>query len=295
MNLVIEVIITGLLIGGIYAMLSVGLTLVFGVMRIINFAYGDFVIVGMYVTLFFHSVTNVQPYIAALIVAPIFFVGGALVYSMFLLPLAKRTDAAVGQTIVTLGLSLMIVNLLTLRVGTTSRVLSTGITAASLRFHGIAIREAYLVGFGLAVVVTAVMWLWLRRTRSGKAVRAVAQDRVAAELLGVSPRRAELITFGVGSALAGVAGVVMIPFFGVSPTKDIALALTAYIVVVLGGLGSVPGAVVGGIIIGLIESITSFYVNNELSVVFYLAVFLVVLIIRPSGLFGSRTWDVRAS
>jgi len=294
MTLLIEVIVLGLLVGGVYAMLSVGLTLIFGVMRIINFAYGDFVVLGMYVTLLANEHLGINPYVMAVIVAPIFFVLGALVYGTVLLPLANRENSHLNQTIVTLGISLIILNLLTMKAGSTSRILSTSLTAASIRIGSITIRSAYAVAFGLAVVVTVALWLWLRNTRAGKGVRAVAQDRTAAELLGISTHRSEMMTFGIGTALAAVAGAVMIPFYAVTPQADVPLALIAYVTIVLGGLGSVPGAIAGGLIIGLVESLTSFYINNELSTAFYLGVFVLVLVIRPFGLFGSRTWGVRA-
>jgi branched-chain amino acid transport system permease protein len=294
MSLFIEVVIIGLLVGGVYAMLSVGLTLIFGVMRIIDFAYGDCVVLGMYGTLLFHEHVAISPYLTALIIAPVFFVGGALVYGVVLLPLAKREDAHLNQTIVTLGLSLIVLNLLTLRSGSTSRVLTTALSTSSIEIGAVSIRVVYAVGFGLAVAITLALWMWLRYTRAGKGLRAVAQDRTAAELLGISPHRSEMMSFGIGTALAGVAGAVMIPFYSVTPQADVPLALIAYVTIVLGGLGSVPGAVVGGLIIGLVESLTSYYVNSELSTAFYLAVFVLVLIVRPNGLFGSRAWGVRA-
>lgn len=294
MSLLIEVVVLGLLVGGVYAMLSVGLTLIFGVMRIIDFAYGDCVVLGMYGTLLFHDHVSVSPYLTALIIAPVFFVGGAAVYGLVLLPLAKREDAHLNQTIVTLGLSLMVLNLLTMRAGSTSRVLTTGLTAASIQIGSVSIRSVYAVAFGLAVAITVVLWLWLRNTQTGKGLRAVAQDRTAAELLGVSPHRSEMMSFGIGTALAGVAGAVMIPFYAVTPQADVPLALVAYVTIVLGGLGSVPGAVVGGLIIGLVESLTSYYINSELSTAFYLLVFVIVLIVRPFGLFGSRAWGIQA-
>lgn len=294
MSLAIEVIVLGLLVGGVYAMLSVGLTLIFGVMRIIDFAYGDCVVLGMYTTLLADEHVGLSPYVMAVIVAPVFFVLGAAVYGMVLLPLARRENAHLNQTIVTLGLSLIVLNLLTMKAGSTSRILTTSITADSIQIGSISIRSAYAVAFGLAVLVTLALWLWLRNTRAGKGLRAVAQDRTAAELLGISPHRSEMMSFGIGTALAAVAGAMMIPFYAVTPQADVPLALIAYVTIVLGGLGSVPGAIAGGLIIGLVESLTSFYINSELSTAFYLAVFVIVLVVRPFGLFGSRTWGVRA-
>ena len=294
MSLLIEVVVLGLLIGGVYAMLSVGLTLIFGVMRIIDFAYGDCVVLGMYATLLINEHIGLNPYITALVIAPFFFVAGAAVYGMVLLPLAKRENAHLNQTIVTLGVSLIVLNLLTMKAGSTSRILSTGFTASAINIGSVSIRDAYAVAFGLALVITGVLWFWLRHTRTGKGLRAVAQDRTAAELLGISTRRSEMMTFGIGTALAGIAGAVMIPFYAVTPQADVPLALIAYVTIVLGGLGSIPGAIVGGIIIGLVESLTSYYINSELSTAFYLLVFVAILVVRPFGLFGSRSWGVQA-
>lgn len=287
---VLSLLVTGLSTGAVYGLMAIGLTLIFGVMRVINFAHGTFIVLAMYlvIELFHHGI---DPYLSLVIVVPVMFALGLLTYRFALAPLVDRGSSHTSQAVATLGLALVMVNLILIWQGGEGSVVRTSYSTSTIDLGEVVISVPRLIAFVASLVIAFGCFLLLRRTWLGLGIRATAQDQQAAELSGVSGRRANLIVFGLGTALAGVAGALMIPFFAVSPNVDISLALTAYVVVILGGLGSISGAVVGGLLIGVIESFTAFYADPQLKEVAYLLVFVAVLIVRPSGLLGTRGYE----
>jgi branched-chain amino acid transport system permease protein len=286
--------VAGLLNGAVYGLMAVGLTLIFGVMRVINFAHGNMIILAMYVTIALHSRLHMDPYVALVVVIPLFFLAGTVLYQVILQPLVRRGSTHTNQVVATLGVALILTNGLLLGVGATSRFIATGYSTKSIIVGHIFISEARLYAFAASLVTCGIFFVLLRYTYVGLAIRGTAQDRQAAELVGISTKRINLIAFGLGTAAAGVAGAVMMPFFFVNPNVDITLSLTAYVIVVLGGLGSMTGAILGGLLIGLIESFTGFYFDPQVAGVAYLLVFVLVLVVKPSGLLGVRGYEALA-
>ncbi|MGH2945826.1 MAG: branched-chain amino acid ABC transporter permease [Solirubrobacteraceae bacterium] len=287
---IVSLLVTGLSTGAVYGLMAIGLTLIFGVMRVINFAHGTVIVFAMYVVIALYE-RGIDPYLSILIVAPAFFAFGVVLYKVALAPLVNRGSSHTSQAVATLGVALIMVNLILVWEGAQSQVIRTAYSTSTIGAGDVLVSVPRLIGFVASLLIAFGCYVLLRRTWVGLGIRATAQDQQAAELSGVSTRRANLIVFGLGTALAGIAAALTMPFFAVSPNIDITLALTAYVVVVLGGLGSIGGAVVGGLLIGVIESFTAFYADPQLKEVAYLLVFVGVLIVRPSGLLGTRGYE----
>ena len=282
----LQVLVSGVLAGGVYALISVGLTLVFGVMRVINFAHGEFLMVGMYAALAANQYLGLDPYVSILLIGPIFFGLGMLVHRLVILPLVVRGMPHATQAIATLGLSVVILNIVLMLASGRSMIVTTAYTTAVIELGQVALSVPRLAAFSGALLATGLIYLLLQRTYVGMAIRATAQDRGASDVLGIPTARIDAITFGLATACVGVAGAMMVPFFYVNPTVGSSLGLIAYIVVVLGGMGSIFGAFLGGIAIGVIEALTGYFVDPGLKEVAYLVVFVAVLVLRPSGLLG---------
>ncbi len=284
----LQVFVSGLLAGGVYALISMGLTLIFGVMKIINFAHGEFLTLGMYAAVLLSFLFGLDPYVSVLIIVPVFFVLGMGVHSLVIAPLVRRGAPPKSQAIATLGMSVIIVNGLLIVASGRSVIVTTAYTTAVLRLGNVTFSVPRLIAFGTALLAAAIIYVILNFTYAGMAIRATAQDRKAAQLLGIPTRKIDAITFGLGITCVGVAGAIMVPFFYVNPTVGLTLGLVAYIVVVLGGLGSVLGAFVGGLLIGVVEAFSGFLLDPGLKELIYLLVFVGVLIFMPWGLFGVR-------
>jgi branched-chain amino acid transport system permease protein len=290
-HIVEQLAVSGLLNGAVYGLTAVGLTLIFGVMRVINFAHGNMIVLAMYATISLHNRLHWDPYLSLVVVAPLFFLAGMILYQVILQPLVRRGSTHTNQVVATLGVGLVLTNALILGVGATSRFVVTSYSTTSIQWQGLFIPQARLYAFGASLATCALFFLLLRYTYVGMAIRGTAQDRRAAELVGVSTKRVNLMAFGLGTAAAGVAGAVLTPFYFVNPNVDITLSLTAYVIVILGGLGSMTGAIIGGLLIGIIESFTGFYFDPQIAGVAYLLVFVLVLVLRPSGLLGVRGYE----
>ena len=273
----------GLLLGGIYALVSVGLNLIFGVIRIVNFAQGEFVMLGMYGTFAAYSFLHIDPYLALLIVLPGLFLFGAIVQRLILAPLRNEPTM---QIFATFGLLMLIENVVLAVTRGTAYSVTSPLAQTSINIGGVQVGLVRLIVLLAATLVAVALGLFLKRTMMGRAIRAVAQDRSAARLMGVNVDRIYMLTFGIGAALAGLAGCLLTPIYTLSPQIGTGFILPAFAVVVLGGLGSVLGAYVGGFIVGLTEAFAGYYLDPALKYAVLFAVFIAVLIIRPSGLFG---------
>lgn len=288
MQILGQVVISGLLLGGVYALMSVGLTIIFGVMRVVNFAHGDFIMFGMYAAVILHAAISLDPYLTAVLTIPLFFGAGLLMHRWMIKPLVERGASHGTQAIATLGLSFVFVNSILLFDSGRSHAVYTSYGSESFRILGFSLSVPRVLAFLAAAATGAVLIFVLYRTTLGRAIRATAQDRKAAEVLGINTGRVDALAFGIGTALAGIAGALMIPFFVVSPPVGLELALASYVIVVLGGMGSVAGSILGGLIIGVAEGLTGYLLDPELKKLFYLMVFVAVLILRPSGIFGIK-------
>lgn len=278
-----NIVAVGILLGGIYALVSVGLNLIFGVIRIVNFAQGEFVMLGMYATYAAYTFLNLDPYLALIVVLPGLFVVGAVIQRLVLAPL--RTEPTM-QIFATFGLLMLIENVVLALTRGTAHSVTSPLAQTSIGIAGVQVGLVRLVVLAAATAVTVALGLFLRRTMLGRAIRAVAQDRSAARLVGVDVERIYMLTFGIGAALAGLAGCLLTPIYTLSPQIGTSFILPAFAVVVLGGLGSVLGAYVGGFIVGLTEAFAGYYLDPALKHAVLFAVFIAVLIVRPSGLFG---------
>jgi branched-chain amino acid transport system permease protein len=276
----------GVMIGGVYALIAVGLTLIFGVMKIVNFAQGEFVMLGMYVSWMLATVAGIGPYPGLLLVAVIMFGVGWLVFKLLLLRIIGQKDESF--ILLTLGLSIFLQNVTLLIFGADYLTVTSSIKSSALRVAGVAISAPRLIAFAVALALVVGLTAFLNRTDMGRAIRATAESREVATLLGIDPVRCFAIAFGIGIVLAGAAGVLLTPMFYVYPGVGTLFNLTAFVVVVLGGMGSLPGALLGGLLIGVVEALAGTYVALDLSQLFTFMIFLGVLFLRPSGLLGRR-------
>lgn len=279
----LNILAVGLMLGGIYSMVAVGLNLIFGVIRVVNFAQGEFVMLGMYGAYAAHIGMGLDPYLTPIIVVPALFLFGAAVYQLILRPLQAEP---MMQIFATFGLLMVLENtVLAITRGVTAS-LNSALTGVSLTIGPISIGLSRVLVLVAATLVTlAIAWV-LRSTLQGKAIRAVAQDRKAARLMGVNVERVYMITFGIGAALAGLAGCLLSPLYTMTPQIGMNFIMPAFAVVVLGGLGSVGGAYIGGFIVGLTDAFAGYYLDPALKQAVIFLVFIAVLVMRPSGLFG---------
>jgi len=285
-DIVIQLVINGLLLGGIYALLSIGLTLIFGVLEIVNFAHGEFLMVSMYLTFLLFSVFGIDPYLSLVIIIPIFFLFGFAVEKIIIRPLLN--DPPLNQIFATIGLGLIFSNLALLLFKADFRTVKTSYSNANLIFGNYFISVPRLIAFAIAITLIAALLIYLKKTFTGKAIRALAQQRKAAMLMGINVHTTYAIAFGMGIAAVGAAGAVLMPIFFVFPTVGSLFSLIAFVVVILGGYNSLLGSLVAGLIIGLIEGFSGFFISPHLKEVVYFVLFIFILIFRPTGLFGKR-------
>jgi branched-chain amino acid transport system permease protein len=285
-GLVTQSIVTGLLLGGVYALVSIGLTLIFGVLGIVNFAQGSMLTMAMYIVYAMVSSAGIPVYLATVIAIPIMFLFGVVV-QMALLNKLTVTGNQDGPLLITLGLSLLIVNVLLMIFG--GRPTSVRGTAhGSVTIFGALASYERLIAFGGALLVAVLLTLALKKTSLGLSIRAVSSNSQGASLVGVNVRRVYALTFGIGSACVAVAGGLVSPFLSLTPSVGEQFTILAFVIVVLGGLGSVAGAMVGGLVIGLVQTVGALYLPGTGSLILVFAVFVLVLFFRPEGMFGAR-------
>jgi len=283
----LQAVLDGLLTGSLYALIGMGMALIFGVMRIVNFAHGAFLVLGMYVTYLLFDRLGVNPYLGFLAAAAVLFVVGVVAYQLLLRRIAERSDFM--QILLTLGVSLIVSDSAQLVFGADHRQINFALRDVNLRFGPhIALNAPEVVSFAITAVVATGMFLFVMKSRFGRALRAIAQNRYAASLMGIDVLRTQALAFGLGLAAVGVAGGLLLPALYVYPDVGGPYTLKAFVIVVLGGMGSIEGAAIAGVVLGVVESLTSLYLGNEWALVIDFAIFLVVLSLRPSGLFGSQ-------
>jgi branched-chain amino acid transport system permease protein len=280
----VQSLLSGVLVGGVYALIGIGLTLIFGVMRVINFAHGELLMVGMYLTFFVFTLLGIDPFLSIVIVIPLMFLFGAFLQRIFI---HRVLDALPqNQILLTIGLGLIMSNTVMLVFTSDYRILTTSYSSAAVTLAGISISKPLFISFVVTAAITAILYWFLIETNTGQAIRATAQDREAAQLMGVNVRRMGVVAFGIGSALAGTAGALISPTYYIFPQVGGAFTLKAFVIVVLGGMGSIIGATLGGIVIGAVESLAAVYVSSGLKELFVYVLFLLVLLLKPSGLLG---------
>jgi branched-chain amino acid transport system permease protein len=281
-----QLVFSGLLIGSIYALMSMGLTLIFGVLRVVNFAHGEFLMFAMYGAWAFVTYTGFNAYVACLAVVPAMLLYGALIHWIIIRPGLNKPHLVV--VFATMGLSILMQNLALLVFSADLFDVPPLNAGRSITIGPFYAKLELLIGFGVTLLATAVIHVVLKSTYLGKAIRATVQDGEAAQLMGIPVPRIFLITFSAGSALVGLSACVMISLFSVFPSVGLNFVLIAFVVVVLGGMGSLEGALLGGICIGVVQSLSGYYVAPAYGQMFFFILFLLVMVFRPAGLMGRR-------
>jgi branched-chain amino acid transport system permease protein len=278
-----RVLVIAVLLGGIYGLVAMGLSLIFGVIRVVNFAQGELVMLGMYGAYFAHRDLGMNVYLTAVLVVPALFVVGVLIQRLIIQPLR---DEAAMQLLATFGLLILFQSSVLAATRGDTYTVTDKFARETFSIYSASVDYGRLIIVIVTTLIAIALSRVIRTTTFGRSMRAVTEDRDAARLMGVNVERTFLITFGIGAALAGAAGVLLAPVFSITPDIGGNFIFAAFAVVVVGGLGSVPGAYVGGFLIGAVEAFTGYYLDPTLGTAFYFLVFLVVLVVRPTGLFG---------
>lgn len=285
-QIVLEALINGLLTGSVYALVALGLTLVYGVLHIINFAHGALLTLAMFAVLMAHLGFGLDPYLAIFVLTPLFFGLGYGLQRFVIGPASRNDDGSI--LLVTLGLSIILENALLAIFRSDTRALTLDYSFQVVDVGFALLSFTRVVGFAVAILVAGLLWTVLALTDTGKAIRAVAKEKLGAALVGIDVRHVYAVTFGLGTACIAIAACLLMPSFYVNPRVGNAFVLVAFTVVVLGGMGSIPGAVVGGLIIGVVESLCGLYLGESLGQIGIFAIFILVLLLRPTGLFGAK-------
>ena len=286
MQTFVQLLIGGVLQGGIYALGAFGLSIIFGVLRVLNVAHGDFLMLGGMLTYWLYTTWGLPPYVALLAVFPVFFLGGLVLERTLIRPIAgmPHHEFLVASILITLGVSLGIEDVTAFAL--TQPIKGIDYFLPPFRVGTVVISSLRLILLALIVALTAAIHLFLQRSFMGKALRAVMEDREGALLAGIDVQRASTVAFGLGTALTATAGVFFVTLIPVDPHIGIPLTLRYLAIIVLGGVGNLPGALAGSMVLGLAESIVSFYVGAEWSLTVAFFILIAILLVRPRGLLG---------
>lgn len=282
--MVTQVVVSGLLSGAIYAMVALGLALIFGVMRVINIAHGPLLMMGAYTTYLLYDRFSLNPYVSLLVSMPLLFLVGALLERTLVVRVVDAPE--LSSLLLTFGVSIMLINLAQLAF--TSDLRSVEFLTGSYLLGPIAISKSRLVAFLFALGITGAAFLFLQKTRLGKAIRATSQSREVAMVCGIDVGWINMLAFGVAAALAGAGGSLVAVMVAIQPEMGQTYTFKSFLVIVLGGAGNYPGAFVGGLLLGLIEQMASLFLTTQLSEAVAYALLVVVLLVRPTGLLGGR-------
>ncbi len=284
LEIVAQAVVNGLLIGGVYALVSIGVTLIFGVVKIVNFAQGEFVMIGMYVSFFLANSFGVDPLLSLLVSMPVLFAVGVLVQHFLIRRVLALGD--MPQIFLTFALSLLLMNVALLLFTANYRTVQTAYSELSFHIGPLYFAVAKLIAFGIARLLSAVLYLFLHGTDLGKAMRAAAQNREVAMLMGINPDRVFCVAVGVALALAGAAGSLLMPFYPAYPLVGQIFVLMAFVAVVLGTLGNITGALIASLMMGVAESLGVQFVGADSGLIVVFIMLLLTLALRPNGLFG---------
>lgn len=284
--IIIPSVLNGLTTGGLYALVALGLTLIYGVLHIINFAHGALLMLGLYAVYFLNVQFGIDPYVALLIVPPGMFALGYGLQRGIIGRASHGRDENI--LLVTLGLSIIIENLSLFFFRSDTRTVDTPYSFDVVEIFGAFLPYPKVVAFIGALVTAALLWLLMSRTDLGRAIRALAKERKGAQLVGINADHVFAMSFGLGVACLGVAACLLLPSYYVNPQVGGGFVLIAFTIVVLGGMGSFVGALIGGLIIGVVEALGGLFLGESLGQIGIFLIFILVLIFRPTGLFGAR-------
>jgi len=282
----VQTIVSGILIGGLYALIALGMTLIFGVMRIINLMHGELMMIGMYICFWLFNRYGIDPYISIIVSVPMLFFLGLFLQRFLISPVIKAKAPEENQILLTAGIGLVLTNIALMIFSPDYYTVLTSYSNANVIIKNISISLPMLWDFLIAIGITGLLTLFLLKTDLGSSIRATAQNYDSAILMGINTDRVMNITFGIGCALVGAAGTLFMPLYYVFPFIGARFTLKAFIVVVLGGMGSTTGAIVGGITLGVAESLGASYISTGLKDVIGFVIFVLVLIFKPSGIVG---------
>jgi branched-chain amino acid transport system permease protein len=281
-----QTIVSGLLIGFLYALIAVGLTMIFGVMDIVNFAHGDYLMVAMYFSFWLFFLFGFDPLFSLPIVTILLFGLGVITYYLIIRPIINAP--MLSQIFVTFGLLIFLRGLAQFLWKVDYRMIPQTLSSGNIEAFGIYFGKPQIIAAAGAVICNGVILWFLKKTRLGMALEAVAEDKEAARLMGIDSDRMYALAWGIGIASVGIAGVLLSSFYYVFPEVGANFGLIAFVVVALGGFGSIPGAFIAGIIVGLVEVLSGFLIAPSLKFMFVLAIYLAVVFVRPQGLLGHK-------
>jgi len=282
----VQAFLNGLLVGGVYALIASGMALIFGVMRLVNFAHGAFLMLGTYLSYYGWVEYGLNPYFFFPLWGAVLFVLAVVIYKVLVRRVMGANDFL--QILLTEGISLAIVGLAQLKFGADYRQINLPVANRITGFGSLHFSVGYILSFAVSVLLVIALTQFLARTEMGRAIRAVAQNRSVAPLMGIRVERVSAITFGLGIACAGIAGALLLPIFWTNPTVGAPYTLKSFVIVVLGGMGSVQGAALGGLLLGVAEQFTAYTWADRYAEVVNFVIFLLVLLFRPQGLFGGK-------
>ena len=282
----VQAFLNGLLVGGVYALIASGMALIFGVMRLVNFAHGAFLMLGTYLSYYGWVLLGLNPYLFFPLWGVVLFVFAVGIYRLLVRRVMGASDFL--QILLTEGISLALVGLAQLVFGADYRQINLPIANRITGFGSLHFSVGYILSFAVSLALVIALTQFLARTEMGRAIRAVAQNRSVAPLMGIRVERVSAITFGLGIACAGIAGALLLPIFWTNPTVGAPYTLKSFVIVVLGGMGSVQGAALGGLLLGVAEQFTAYTWADRYTEVVNFVIFLLVLLFRPQGLFGGK-------
>lgn len=279
-----QALVSGFLMGLIYSLVSVGLTIIWGVMDIINFAHGDFLMLAMFITFWFYTLFGFDPLVSIPLAAIGIFLLASITYHL----LIKRilTESLLTTLLATFGLALFLRNSAQFLWRADYRTILNPVLQGSFSVAGIYVSIPKLVGALISVITVTLVYVFMKKTRIGRAIQAVSMDREAALLMGINADRIYNITFGIGGACVGIAGALLANFYPISPQAGIFFVIIAFTCVALGGFGSILGSLIAGVIIGIVESVGGFLIGPAFKYAIVFLIYLLVVLIRPKGLFG---------
>ena len=276
----------GILFGGVYSLMAVGLSLIFGVMRVINFAHGDMMVWGMYIALLLAERAGLDPYVGFVICAALLFLLGAFVQRTLVQRIVESPHEM--QIILMLGVALVLENVALVAFGPDTQRVQSPLTMATIWFGPFFVDMARLITFGVAILLTGLLYLFLSRTVLGKTIRAAADNTYGALVIGTNVQRVYVVAFGIGAACAGAAGALVSAFVPFQPMTGLSATVTSFNIVIIGGMGSLVGAFFGGLLVSIAESLGAVFLSPSLKEIVSFSLLILILLFRPAGLFGRR-------
>ncbi len=281
MDMFLQACVNGLLMGGFYSLMGMGQNIIFGVMKIVNFCHGEMLMVGMYLTFILYTYFGIDPYLAIPLVAIIMFCLGAVIQHTMITP-SLGTKSFTNLLFLTVGLGLLLSNGALVLFGSDYRSIRTQYSQTYIPLGPVTISLPRIISFCVLVVITIALFVFLKYTTIGKQIRAVSQNSIGAEVVGIEVKKIYILTYGLGIALAGVAGALLTQFYTIFPTAGASFGFRALIVVVVGGLGSIPGAFFAGIFLGLLETMVALFISPSYSDLIVFLTFIVILVVRQT-------------